>query len=394
MHDTLLATLGELRAEVTALRHELHRHPEIRYDEHWTSDHLAAKLTEAGIAHSRGHAGGTGIVATIEGGGPGGCVVLRADMDALEIQEDTGLPYASETPGRMHACGHDGHCACLYGVAKALFTHRNAWKGTVRCVFQPAEECGAGGKRVVEEGVLDGADAAFALHTWPGLPADTVAVGEGRVMASADFFSAKLHGQGGHGANPGATIDPVVACAHIVTALQSLVSRETNPWEPAVVTVGRIEAGQASNIIPDTALLEGTFRSLTRRRREELRTGVKRIVTDVARAFRCESEVMIGDIGYPPLHNDPAMAALAREAAIELFGGAAVIPLKHPLMVAEDFAFYLERVPGAFILLGNDAPGETANPALHSSRFDFNDDALATGMPLLADVALRCLDTL
>ena len=382
--------IQEILPEVVALRHELHQHPEIRFEEHWTSARIARFLDENGIGYTTGHAKGTGIVAEVAGEGRG-CVVLRADMDALEIEEGTGLPYASTIPGRMHACGHDGHSANLCGVAKLLQARRDELRGTVRLIFQPAEEQAAGGRFIVEEGLLDGAGAAFALHGWPGSPCGQVGIGDGRIMASADFFHITIHGRGGHGADPAHTVDPIVVAAQIVTALQSVVSREIDPWESGVISVGHICAGEASNIIPETAVMEGTFRALVPEVRAHLREAIEGIAGHMARAFRAEATVEFGENPYPPVNNDPAMAAFARESLTAALGEAALYPLTHPFMTAEDFAFYLDTLPGAFIFLGTDRPGEDDPASLHSPHFDFNDAALPVGMELMTQLALDYL---
>lgn len=378
---------------LVALRHELHQHPEIRFEEHWTSDRIAACLAEAGVPHTRGHAKGTGIVALIEGGAPGRTVALRADMDALEIEEQTGLPYASRIPQRMHACGHDGHSAILCGAARALWQHRAKLRGRVKFIFQPAEEQAAGGRFIVSEGLLDDVDAAFALHGWPGLEAGQACAGDGCVMASADYFGIDIQGKGGHGADPAAAVDPVVVAAHIVTALQSVVSRETDPWDAAVVSAARIEAGFASNVIPEWAHIEGTFRALRPEVRAHLQESIERIAVNVAAAFRAKAAVTIGEDGYPALHNDPAMAALARAAAGDALGTAGVVPFTHPYMTAEDFAYYLQKVPGAFVFLGVRRPGQSVAeaPTLHSPHYDFNDAAIPHGVRTMCAIALRFL---
>ena len=383
--------ITQLVPTISALRHELHQRPEIRFEERWTSDRIAQFLAETGIPFTRGHAKGTGILATISGEGDR-TVALRADMDALEIQEDTGLPYASQIPNRMHACGHDGHSAILCGAARVLWNLRGELKGTVKCIFQPAEEIAAGGRFIVEEGLLEDVDAAFALHCWPGLPCGSVAIGTGPVMASADFFRIVVKGKGGHGANPGAAIDPIVVAAHIVTALQSIVSRETNPWDSVVVSVARIEAGFASNIIPETATMEGTYRALNPETRARTAESIERIATQIATAFRAEAVVESEGAGYPPLSNDVAMGQFAQECARTQFGEDRVVPVTHPYMTAEDFAYYLRAVPGAFIFLGNDTLESVDPPSLHSPRFVFNDDAIPVGMETLASIAINYLD--
>jgi hippurate hydrolase len=379
--------IHQMVPELVALRHELHQHPEIRFEESWTSDRIARFLTDAAIPFTRGHAKGTGIVAEV-GTGDGPVVALRADMDALEIQEATGLPYASRLPERMHACGHDGHMAILCGAAKVLA--QRAPRGRVKLIFQPAEEQAAGGRHMVEEGVLDDVQAVFALHTWPDLPLGHVAVGPGPMMASADVFEITVTGAGCHAADPGAGIDPVVVAAHVVVALQSIVSREIHPWEPAVVTVAGIKGGQASNVVPDSAHLLGTFRALDASVRAHLRSAIARIATHTAAAHRARAEVAFAHDWYPPVINDPAMAEFARATAQDVLGADSVIVPAPPTMAAEDFAFYLERVPGAFLFLGNHDGARQLR--LHSPAFNFNDRALPVGVELMAALALRFIE--
>lgn len=389
-NQSVKAAVASLLPEVTALRHELHRHPEIRFEEKWTSDRVAQFLEDAGISHTRGHAKGTGIVATIEGQGDR-TVALRADMDALEIEERTGLEYASTIPNRMHACGHDGHSSILCGVAKALNAHRESLQGCVKLIFQPAEELGAGGRYIVEEGILDGVDGVFALHCWPTLRVGTVGFKPGAAMAGADFFNIEIHGKGCHGADPGAGVDPIVIASHITVALQSIVSREIDPWRPAVVTVARIAGGFASNVIPESARLEGTFRAMDERIRQRLHEAIERIAVSTAAAHRAEAKVSFGKDPYPPLHNDPEMTAFARDIVEDIFDQGAARDLKYPTMGAEDFAFYLEKVPGAFLFIGNNPSETEPYPSLHSPHFNFNDDALAPGMEMMCQLAMRFL---
>lgn len=386
IHEAVIRILPD----ITLLRHELHQHPELRFEEQWTANRVAQFLESAGISYSRGHAKGTGVVAVVAGKGSRG-VALRADLDALQVTEDTGLPYASAIPGRMHACGHDGHTAVLCGVAKILQEHRNLLHGAVKLIFQPAEEQGAGGRCIVEEGLLDSVGAAFALHAWPEIPVGKLAVHRGQVMASADFFRIDVFGHGGHGAHPAQTIDPVLVAAHIITALQTIVSREVDPLEPAVVTIGRIHAGDAANVIPGHAWMEGTFRALNPEVRNYIARAIERLAHGVAAAFRARAKVTPLDVAYPPLINDPAMSDFAQGIVKDVLGDHALIELPHPYMVAEDFAFCLERAPGAFLFLGT-RPGDQPNyPGLHSPRFDFNDDALPVAMEVMANLALRFL---
>jgi len=387
MRKSLDNALHAAIPEIVALRHEFHQHPEIRFEEHWTSDRIARFLDENGIRHTRGHARGTGVVGYIEGDAPGKTVVLRADMDALPIAEETGLAYASLSPDRMHACGHDGHMAVLCAAAKALAMHKAELHGSVRFVFQPAEEQAGGGRLIAAEGLLGGAHAAFALHGWPELNVGQVGLRAGCVMASADFFRIDVAGHGAHGADPAAGVDPIVAAAHIVQALQTIASRETNPWVPVVVTVGRLEAGTAANIIPDRACMEGTFRTLDPAVRNEIREAIDRIATNVAEGLRARARTSFDDGGgYPPLITDAAMTTFAREVIVRTLGESAAVDLPHPYMTAEDFAFYLEKVPGTFLFLGLSEP-DRPSPALHTSHFDFNDHALLPGALALSHLA-------
>lgn len=383
--------IASLLPEIVALRHELHEHPEVRYEEQWTADRIAGFLDDAGIPYTRGHAKGTGIAALIEGPGER-TVLLRADMDALEIQEETGCDYASRIPQRMHACGHDGHMACLCGAAKLLHDRRHSLAGSVKLIFQPAEEQGAGGRHIVEEGLLDDVGAAFALHGWPALPLGTVGIKSGPALASADFFDIDIQGKGCHGADPAAGVDPVVVASHITTALQTVVSREINPWDPAVLTVARIEAGFTANVIPETAHLEGTFRSLREEVRHRIFGAIERIADHVARAHRATASVRLGACPYPPLHNDPEMSRLARDIIIETLGEEHLNEPEFPAMGAEDFAFYLKKVPGAILFLGLNPDPDRPFAPLHNPHFDFNDEALPIGIEIMARLAVRYLE--
>ncbi|MFO7974561.1 MAG: M20 family metallopeptidase [Candidatus Hydrogenedentota bacterium] len=376
--------------EIVELRHELHQHPETRFEEVWTSERIANLLTAWGIPHQRGLAKGTGIVASIEGEG-GKTVALRTDIDGLEVEEATGLPYASRIPNRMHACGHDGHMAVLLGAARVLLEYRDALRGTVKLLFQPGEEQAGGAHYMIADGALEGVDAIFALHGWPQLEAGKIALKSGPLMASADFFRVHIQGKGCHGADPASGIDPVLVAAHITTALQSIVSREIDPRKPAVLTVGHIGAGSTTNIIPDTALLEGTIRSFDGETDALLRQSIERIVEKTAEAFRASAEVRFGEKPYPALINNEAMSQLLIRSACKTIGEQNVVILKEPSMVAEDFACYLEEIPGAFFFLGMANNAEEPYPPLHSNCYDFNDKALPTGIRVMAELALRFL---
>lgn len=387
---TIDGAIERLTPEVTALRHELHQHPEVRFEERWTSDRIAAFLVENNIPHERGFARGTGIVATIEGRS-GKTVALRADIDALEIQELSDVPYVSRIPNRMHACGHDGHTAALCGAAKILHEHREHLTGTIKCIFQPAEEIAGGGKLIVDEGVLKGVDAVFALHGWPSLPVGTVAVKHGCMMASATDFYVDVHGRGCHGAQPSIGVDPVMVAAHITTALQTIVSREINPTDPAVVSVGKIEGGSATNIIPDSAYLEGTFRSLKESVHSKIRDAIIRVAEETAKAFRARADVRIGSMTYPPLYNDNTMVDFATDVMKNDRQINDVVELEAPTMGAEDFAFYLQKVPGAFVFVGVNPDERERYSALHTPYYDFTDDALPVAMSFLTKTACSFL---
>ncbi len=382
--------IDTILSEIIDLRHELHQHPEIRFQESWTSNRISVALTKWGIPHRTGLGKGTGIVASIAGK-PGKTIALRADIDGLEVEEATGLPYASRIPGRMHACGHDGHVANLLGAARVLLECRGALRGTVRLLFQPGEEQGGGARYMIADGALDGVDAVFGLHGSPQFPAGTIAVKSGSLMASADFFRMVIQGKGCHGADPASAIDPVIVAAHITTALQTVVSREVDPRQPAVVTVAHIEAGTTTNIIPDTALLEGTIRSFDPETDALLREAIERIAGHTAQAFRASASVTFGEKAYPPLLNDAAMTELLIDSACRTIGAANVVVLTEPQMIAEDFACYLEKVPGAFFFLGMANEPEAPYPPLHSPYYDFNDTALRTGIGVMAELALRFL---
>ncbi|MCP4643838.1 MAG: amidohydrolase, partial [bacterium] len=373
---------------------EFHQHPEIRFQEKWTSERIARFLDEVGVPYKGGLAKGTGIVATLEGGKrlpDTRTVALRSDIDALDIQEETGLPYASRIPNRMHGCGHDGHMACLCGAVRTLKEHQQELAGTVKFLFQPAEEIEGGARFMVEDGALEGVDVIFGLHGFPDLPVGHIIVKPGPFMASANFFRVDVQGKGCHGADPGAGIDPVVVAAHITTALQTVISRELDPWESGVVTVAHIEAGTTSNIIADTAFLEGTIRTLTPEADEHVRASVRRIVEHTAQAFRATATVDFGEVAYPALHNDPESAAFVRDTAIDLFGAERVVDPGHPYMVAEDFAYYLDQVPGAFFFLGVNPDPSIPYPPLHTTKYDFCDEALRPGIRLLSHLAARAL---
>jgi hippurate hydrolase len=367
--------------KIVALRRDIHREPELGFDTVKTTEKVLAALDglpldiETGVARN-------GIVATLRGEGP--TVALRADMDALPIKEETGLPFASETEGRMHACGHDGHTSMLVGAAHALSGMGDRLDGTVKFVFQPAEEGGGGGGVMVDEGVADDVSSIFALHLWPGLPFGKVATKAGPIMAAADAFEMEIRGSGGHGAMPHLAADAVVIAAQVVTALQILVSREVDPVEPTVLTVGQIGAGTAFNIIPEKAHLGGTVRTLNPDLRERIPERMEAVASGIAQGMRGDANLDY-TFSYPVTVNDEAAAARVLSVAEDLLGGQSALEVPNPSMAAEDFAFFLEKVPGAFIWLG---VGEDVS-GLHTPKFAFDEGVLPRGSALLAALALE-----
>ena len=368
--------------KIVALRRDIHREPELGFDTEKTAEKVLAAIdglpldVETGVARN-------GIVATLKGDGNGPTVALRADMDALPIQEETGLPFASEIEGRMHACGHDGHTSMLVGAAHVLAGMRDRLGGTVKFVFQPAEEGGGGGKVMVDEGVADDVSSIFALHLWPGLPFGKVATKEGPIMAAADAFEMEIKAAGGHGAMPHLGSDAIAIAAQVVTALQTVVSREVDPVEPAVLTVGEIGAGTAFNIIPDRARLGGTVRTLNADLRKRMPERMEELARGVAKGMRGDADLDY-TFSYPVTINDEDAAGRVLSVAEELFGGESILELPNPSMGAEDFSYFLEKVPGAFIWLG---VGEDVS-GLHTSRLAFDEEILPRGSALLAALAL------
>ncbi|MBX3349841.1 MAG: amidohydrolase [Nitrospira sp.] len=360
---------------LVALRRELHRYPELSRQESRTAAVISRFLHDLGIRH-RTNIAGHGVVADIPGDSGVPCVVLRADMDALPIQEETGLEFASVHGGVMHACGHDGHTTMLLGAA-ALLSQENDLPAPVRLIFQPAEEQGTGAIAMIKEGVLAGAGLIFGGHLDRHYRPGTIVVSEGPVNASSDNFAIEIIGQGAHGARPHESIDAVVVGSLMIMALQTIVSREVDPARPSVVSVGQFHAGTAPNVIAGQAKLEGTVRAQDPAVRRQLLNSVRRIAESIAQLHGAKIHVTVTE-GTPPLVNDAVMAVLARSAAIETVGETNVLPLKTANMGAEDFSYYLEKIPGAYVRFGSQVPGREGYPA-HSSKFDFDEDALAVG---------------
>lgn len=379
--DSSIQTLGAAAAE---LRHRLHQIPELAYQEFETAKTIRTQLDRLRISHIDGVTGAPTATIAVIGDESKPCIALRSDIDALPITEQTGLPYASTHSGRMHACGHDGHMATLMATAEYLKSVEKDLPVCVKLLWQPAEEFGGGARRLVEAGVLDGTigpkvNTIFGLHGWPGLPVGCVATKAGALLAATDNFSATFIGKGCHGAFPHLGIDPIVTACQAVINLQQLVSREIDPTEPAALTVGKIQAGTATNIIPDQATIEGTVRTLNPSTRELAKGAVKRRCEGIAAANDCSVQFEWIE-GYPATVNDPKMADYVARIARQTLGENRFIPVARSCMGGEDFAYYLEKIPGCFFLVGVEPAGAKNHPSLHSDRYDFTDAAIAVGM--------------
>jgi amidohydrolase len=377
--------VSAISADLVALRRDLHQNPELAWAERRTAARVAAFLEGSGLEVRTGVAG-TGVVATARGG-PGRTVLLRVDMDALPIQEQGETAYASRVPGVMHACGHDGHTAMGAAAARVLAARRPP--GEVRVLFQPAEEGEGGAQGVIAAGVLEGVDRVLGIHLWNELPVGILGVKPGPLMAAVDRLRIVVHGRGGHGGNPHRAADPVVAAAHVVVALQSVVAREVSPLHSAVVTLGAIHGGQAFNVIPDEVTLTGTIRTFDPQVRREMPERIRRIAGGVASALQCTAEVEVRP-GNPAVVNHPAMADLARRAAARVVGEERVVE-PEPTMGGEDMAVYFDRVPGCFVFVGSANPERGLDQPHHSPRFDFDEAALAIGCQFLVEAALLAL---
>ncbi|MGF6656406.1 hippurate hydrolase [Paraburkholderia youngii] len=370
------AGIAEIEQEMVALRHSIHAHPELAYEEFATGDLVAERLREWGYTVHRG-LGQTGVVGQLKLGNGTRRLGLRADMDALPIHETTGLPYASKRPGKMHACGHDGHTAMLLAAARYL-AHEKSFDGTLNLIFQPAEEGLAGAKKMLDDGLFERfpCDAVFAMHNMPGFPTGKLGFMPGSFMASSDTVIIKVIGRGGHGAVPHKAVDPVVVCAQIVLALQSIVSRNIAPLDMSIITVGAIHAGEAPNVIPETAEMRLSVRALRPEVRDHLQQRITAVATGQAAVFGARAEVEY-QRRYPVLVNDAAMTALARQVALDWLGEDGLIRDMQPLTGSEDFAFLLERCAGSYLIIGN-GDGE-GGCMVHNPGYDFNDACLATG---------------
>jgi amidohydrolase len=383
MDPTLDALITENLSDIVALRHDLHAHPEPGFQEHRTGARVAELLESYGIQVKR--MAETGVVGDLIGDPKGPVFALRADMDCLPIHELNDLPYKSQTPGLMHACGHDGHTATLIGAAKVLSRLKRELPGTVRFIFQPSEENVQGARRMIEEGAMEGVDGIVALHDWNDTEAGCISLKSGPVMASADTFRLVIQGRGGHASAPHLAVDPIMVGAHLVTCLQTLVSREAPPNESVVVTVGAFQAGTTDNVIPGEALLLGTVRSLSPQMREAVPERLERIVAGVCQGFRASYQMRY-EFGCGVTVNERTMTDLVAQVGLDLLGPEGVIHYNVPSMGGEDFSEYLKYAPGMMFRLGigGDEP-------IHSPRFNFNDAAIPTGIAMFCETARRFL---
>jgi hippurate hydrolase len=370
--------IAEFADEVVGWRRDFHRHPELGYDLPRTSGRVAELLRSFGVDEVVTGIAQTGVVGVIKGRGTGMTIGLRADMDALPVVERTGSPYASETPGRMHACGHDGHTAMLLGAAKYLAETRN-FDGTAVLIFQPAEEGGAGGKAMVEAGVMDrfGISEVYGVHNMPGQAAGSIALRPGGLMAASDAFDIIIEGRGGHAAWPQNTVDPVVISAQVILALHTIVSRNVDPIQSAVLSVTMMQGGEAFNIIPRSVKLTGTVRTLNDEMRDLMEARLRAVTTGIVETFGGKAEINYRR-GYPVTANAPEQAAYAADVATEVLGADRVDANVAPKMGGEDFSYMLLARPGAYAFLGNGPSSE-----LHSDTYDFNDEIIPAGVSYL-----------
>lgn len=391
------ATFEDWAAEITAIRRDLHAHPELAYQEVRTADVVAAKLASWGIPTHRG-LGITGVVGTIQGNRAGDKAIgLRADMDALPMDELNTFPHASTNPGQMHACGHDGHTAMLLGAARYLAQHRD-FDGTVYVIFQPAEEGMGGAKKMIEDGLFDlfPMDAVFGLHNWPGMEAGTFGVVAGPIMASSNTFNIRLEGKGAHGAMPHLGVDPVMAAVQLAQSFQTIITRDRDPLEPAVISVTQIHTGSADNVIPNDAILRGTVRTFSDQALDLIEQRMQEITHHTSLALNCEASFSFSR-NYPPTINNAEQTSFCIQVMNELVGANNVDTAVRPSMGAEDFSFMLQQKPGCYVWLGNGqgdhrTGGHGTGPCmLHNGSYDFNDNIIPVGSTYWVKLATQWL---
>lgn len=387
-YEVILSKAEQLKQKLIDLRRDFHRHPELGLKEFNTAKKVEAALQALSL-ETKTFVNGTGVRGFLKGPKPGKTIALRADMDALPIQEETELPYQSQNKGVMHACGHDAHMAMLLGAAMILSEKKGELKGNVVFIFQPAEEIGAGAKAMVEEGVLEGVDSIFGLHVYSKLPFGTFNYSTGALMAAGDFFDVKITGRGGHGAQPHLTVDPILIAANAINAIQTIVSREVDPLESAVVSICKMEAGEAYNVIPATATFGGTIRSHKPELRESIPRRVKGILDGVVSGMRGNYEFNLIS-KFPATITDEQMTAFVVNVAKEILGEGKIFMMK-PLMGSEDFSFYLQKIPGTFAFLGVENEEKGIIYPQHHPKYNIDEDILPIGTALHVAVAWEYL---
>ena len=385
MGNTVREKIWEMKDWLVDVRRAIHMHPELMYEEEKTAQLVSESLEKFGMEVKKDVAK-TGVVGLLRGAKQGKTVAIRADMDALPIEEANQVPYASKIKGKMHACGHDAHTAILLGVAKFFSSRRDQLHGNIKWIFQPAEEGGAGGKLMTEEGVLENpkVDAIFGAHVFPDLSIGKIGIHEREGLAATDRIIIKLIGKGGHGAYPHLSRDPILAAGHLITQIHSIVSRNINPLDSAVISLGKISGGTAFNIIPDAVEILGTVRSLTPQVREQLKEKLEQISQGVAKSFGLDCQFVF-EYGYPALVNDPQMSHLVASACGKGIGKENVEFIR-PSMGGEDFAYYLEKVPGSFFRLGCRNEKKGMIHPFHNNRFDLDEDVLPFGVEMFVRI--------
>ena len=383
--------ISKIKKEIIDNRRYFHKYPELSFKEHNTSKVIAEKLEEMGIEVSTGIAQ-TGLTGLIKGSNPGKTIALRADMDALPIQETSEIEYKSVNDGVMHACGHDGHIAMLLGAAKAINQIKQKLNGNVKLIFQPAEEGLAGALHMINEGAIDDVEEIYGIHLWNYQKVGEIGVKDGPIMAAADMFEIEVIGRGGHGATPHGTVDAIIVASHIVNSLQTIVSRDTNPLESTVVTVGMINGGYNFNIIADKVILKGTTRSYTKENRELIKTRMNEIIAGTEKIFNAKIQLKYKD-GYPPTVNNERCAKNVINAISKVIGDSSYAP--YLSMGGEDFSYYLEKIPGCFFFVGSSPlDSEPLSIPHHCSHFDIDEKSLLIGasafVKIIEDLLINC----
>ncbi len=383
LENILKDDIGQREDDMIALRRELHRHPELSFEEVHTAATIVEQLKAAGLEEVQAGVGGHGVMATIRGGQPGRTVLVRADTDGLPILEQNAVEYRSQNSSAMHACGHDGHISIALTLAGIMQARKETLSGIVKFAFQPAEERGGGAKKMIEQGVLSGpeVDAVVGLHLWNNLPVGQIGITDGPIFANADGFEITIKGRGGHGALPHQTVDSIVVASHIVVALQTLISRESTPMKPAVVTVGSFHSGTAFNIINEEAKIAGTFRTITAEAREYLMRRIQEVAEGVAGAMRAKVDITM-TIGVPAVVNNPGVAEVVRQAGATVLGADNVVTVE-PVTIADDMSEFLLAKPGCYFLMGSANSTRGLDWPHHHPRFDFDEKCLAPAVEII-----------